>query len=167
MSIAIIHTRHFFYDVKKAVLMGTNGYTACQVKILDRIPFSHYNIGWNRKKHVEDIVRIGLLIDFYGQLLTEKQLRILESYYLHNLSLAEIADEEGISRQAVHDLLQRSVKTLEQFEKKLVLVESYTRNQQKFMELREKMEKIKEKVSGEIREEIINIISGIDHMMND
>ena len=58
---------------------------------------------------MEYLVRMGLLYDFYGVLLTRKQQRVFTCYYMNNLSLAEIAAEEGTSRQAVHDLLQRTM----------------------------------------------------------
>ena len=52
---------------------------------------------------MEKIVQQGMLYDFYGELLTEHQKQIYESYVYENLSLSEIAEEEGVSRQAVHD----------------------------------------------------------------
>lgn len=76
---------------------------------------------------MERLVRTGLLYDFYGGLLTEKQQRVMELYFLEDWSLAEIAATEGVSRQAVHDLLQRSEKTIEEFETKLGLLERYSR----------------------------------------
>lgn len=78
---------------------------------------------------MERLVRTGLLYDFYGGLLTEKQQRVMELYFLENWSLAEIAASEGVSRQAVHDLLQRSEKIIEGFETKLGLLERFSRQQ--------------------------------------
>jgi len=70
-------------------------------------------------------VQMGLLYDFYGGLLTQKQQKVFGLYYLENLSLAEIAEEEGTTRQAVHDLLQRTEKRLAGWESKLGLVDRY------------------------------------------
>lgn len=64
---------------------------------------------------------ISLLMDFYGQLLTDKQLSALEYYYNDDLSLAEIAEEMNISRQGVRDFIKRGEKQLDDFEKKLGL----------------------------------------------
>jgi len=64
----------------------------------------------------------ALLFDFYGPLLTAKQSRIWDSYYQEDYSLAEIAAEEGISRQAVHAILKRTADNLDAYEKKLQLV---------------------------------------------
>lgn len=53
---------------------------------------------------MEKIVEQGLLYDFYGELLTEHQRRIYEDMVLNDLSPSEIAKEQGISGQSVHDL---------------------------------------------------------------
>ena len=64
-------------------------------------------------------LHISDLLDIYGSLLTEKQQRLLEYYYNDDLSLAEIAENEGITRQAVRDTLKRAAAQLEQTEKLL------------------------------------------------
>jgi predicted DNA-binding protein YlxM (UPF0122 family) len=77
---------------------------------------------------LDKLLRIGRLYDFYGALLTEKQREYLEMHYLHDLSLSEIADELGISRQAVHDNLRRAEHILEEYENSLKLVERYEKD---------------------------------------
>ena len=62
---------------------------------------------------MEQRVRLGRLFDAYGCLLTEKQQKCLELYFCDDLSLAEIADELEVSRQAIHDLIKRVEHTLE------------------------------------------------------
>lgn len=71
---------------------------------------------------MEKIVEQGLLYDFYGELLTKHQRQIYEGIVYNNLSLSEIAQEEGISRQAVHDIVKRCDKILQSYEEKLKLV---------------------------------------------
>ncbi len=71
------------------------------------------------------VLRVGQLYDFYNALLTDKQRDCLNMHYLQDLSLAEIADEFGVSRQAVHDILRRAEQTLEEYEKKLGLAARY------------------------------------------
>lgn len=71
---------------------------------------------------VDETVRLNLLFDFYGRLLTERQRRIFVMYYEDDLSLGEIAEQIDVSRQAVYDILKRSAKALEKFEKQLRLV---------------------------------------------
>lgn len=69
----------------------------------------------------------GMLYDFYGELLTPHQKGIYESAVLNDLSLSDIADEQGISRQGVHDLIKRCDRILADYENKLHLVERFTR----------------------------------------
>lgn len=78
---------------------------------------------------------ISLLMDFYGQLLTPKQLEALEYYYNDDLSLAEIAEEMSISRQGVRDFIKRGEKQLSEFEQKLGLAE-------RFESIKDKIEQI-------------------------
>lgn len=86
---------------------------------------------------MEKIVEQGLLYDFYGELLTEHQRRIYEDAVLNDLSLSEIAQNAGISRQGVHDLIKRCDKTLEEYENRLHLMA-------RFEKIRQKLERIKE-----------------------
>lgn len=74
---------------------------------------------------MEKIVEQGLLYDFYGELLTEHQKKIYEDVVYNDLSLAEIAKENGISRQGVHDLVRRCDRSLQEYEDKLHLVERF------------------------------------------
>ena len=67
-------------------------------------------------------IEIGLLNDYYGGLLTDYQTRLLSRYYDEDLSLKEIAEEEGVSRQAVADVIKRSSEKLIELENKLGLV---------------------------------------------
>lgn len=74
---------------------------------------------------MDKIVEQGLLYDFYGELLTEHQKQIYEDAVYHDMSLSEIAEEQGISRQGVHDLIKRCNKILADYECKLHLVEKF------------------------------------------
>ena len=103
------------------------------------------------------ILEQALLYDFYGELLTPHQKEIYEKFVLEDLSLGEIAEDAGISRQGVHDLIRRCQKALEGYEAKLHLVE-------RFLSIREKVSRIdeilgewergeeeSEKIAGKIR----------------
>lgn len=74
-------------------------------------------------------VEIGLLNDYYGGLLTQYQTETLRSYYDDDLSLAEIAEEQGVSRQAVMDVIKRAELKLKEYESKLGLVAKINRIQ--------------------------------------
>ena len=71
------------------------------------------------------ILEQALLYDFYGELLTAHQKEVYEQFILEDLSLSEIAESAGISRQGVHDMIRRCQKALEGYEDKLHLVERF------------------------------------------
>ena len=73
----------------------------------------------------ERSVELTMLLDFYGALLTDKQHEMMRLRVEEDLSLSEIADGFGVSRQAVHDALRKAEKTLTDMEEKLHLVEKY------------------------------------------
>ena len=105
---------------------------------------------------LEDTTRVNLLYDFYGNLLTEKQRECLEFYYQHDLSLAEIADHSNISRQGVHDLLKRSVKTLEKAEIRLGMVARFATQDKDLRRLREII--AHDQLGSQEREEALTIV---------
>lgn len=75
---------------------------------------------------------VTMLYDFYGDMLTEKQAEAIDLYYNEDLSLAEIAEPLGISRQGVRDNIKRGEKQLFELEEKLGLVK-------RFMQIGEKL----------------------------
>lgn len=74
---------------------------------------------------MEKLVEIGILYDFYGKLLSEKQLQAIELYYVYDLSLTEIGEELDITKQGVSDTLKRAEKKLFKFEDTLGLIEKF------------------------------------------
>ena len=84
---------------------------------------------------MEDRVEISLLMDFYGPLLTEKQKSIMELYYNEDLSLAEIAELNNTSRQAIHDLIKRCYKQFLAYESKLNLLEKSLEKEKKIINI--------------------------------
>lgn len=103
---------------------------------------------------MERIVEQTLLYDFYGELLNEHQRGVYEDAVFNDLSLSEIADDYGISRQGVHDLIKRVSNTLEGYESKLHLVE-------KFMDTKAKITRIDELVDSYIKDEDMSYIHEI------
>ena len=86
---------------------------------------------------MDDILQATLLFDFYGELLTEKQKNIFSMYHLEDLTLSEIGEEQGISRQGVHDLVKRCNKILAGYEEKLKLVQKFNQTKQMVEEIKE------------------------------
>lgn len=103
--------------------------------------------------------QIGVLLDFYGSLLTDRQEDIMTLYYEEDLSLAEIAESIGITRQGVRDAIIKAEKVLTDTEQKLGLA-------RRFKVLSSKMDIIKDKL-GSITDnsgEICSVIKMIDEI---
>ena len=87
---------------------------------------------------IEKTNRMNTLFEFYATLLTDKQMNYIELYYADDYSLAEIAEEFNISRQAVYDNIKRTEKVLESYEEKLHLFSNYVVRNQLLEELMKK-----------------------------
>lgn len=114
---------------------------------------------------MENILKQTLLYDFYGELLTEHQKHIYEDYVLNDLSLGEIAQSTGISRQGVHDLIKRCDKALNGYEQKLHLMEKFLKNKSAVEDINRLLKEYRhtgdeclldriESISGQILEEM-------------
>lgn len=86
---------------------------------------------------MEKIVEQGLLYDFYGELLTEHQRKIYEDVVYNDLSLSEIAQDHGITRQGVHDMVRRCNHLLNEYENKLHLVDRFMKIKSGVSEMKE------------------------------
>lgn len=84
---------------------------------------------------MEKLVEVGILFDYYGKLLSEKQYQAVELYYIHDLSLAEIGEELNITRQGVFDTLKRSEQKLYHYEEILGLVRKFNKSQDTIREI--------------------------------
>ena len=110
---------------------------------------------WKIGVGMEKIVEQGILYDFYGELLTEHQRQIYEDAVFNDMSLSELADAYGISRQGIHDLLKRCDKMLLSYESKLHLVERFESIKEKIRQINETEDmKMVRKLSAEILEEL-------------
>lgn len=85
---------------------------------------------------MDKILNQSLLFDFYGELLNDNQRKIYELYIFENLSLAEIAESEGISRQGVYETFKRCSNILKNYEDKLHMVEQYLKYEEIFSKLK-------------------------------
>ena len=106
---------------------------------------------------IEKTNRMNALFEFYAALLTDKQMNYTELYYADDYSLAEIAEEFGVSRQAVYDNIKRTEKILEDYEKKLHMYSDYIVRSQIFDQITEKYP------DDSYLQEQIGILSGIDN----
>ncbi len=113
---------------------------------------------------IDDIARMSLLHDFYGQLLTERQRMVYELYHGENLSLAEIAQELGISRQGVHDALKNGQRALESYEEKLGLVERFVQTEAAVDEIDEKIMEMIDLLRGSSSDSDEDLIRRLRHI---
>ena len=109
---------------------------------------------------MEKNIRISILCDIYGSLLTDKQKDVLDLYYNDNLSLSEIAEEINITRQAVRDSIVKAEKKLYSFEENLGLMEKMKKQKEIIADLNE----IQTEVNSSIKIKIDNIIQKINDL---
>jgi len=96
---------------------------------------------------MEEKIRISMLLQIYGKLLTEKQFEFMDYYYNEDLSLSEIAENQNITRQAVREILAKSKNKLEEYEEKVMFYEKIN----KINSVLDKLEKTNQKEIQEIR----------------
>lgn len=100
------------------------------------------------------------LYDFYGELLNPRQRKAYEDFYFNDLSLGEMAEEQGISRQGVHDLVRRASRALEEYESKLHLVD-------KFLYIKEKVGEIQDLAKSYDEKNQEAVKAGIEKISNE
>lgn len=108
-------------------------------------------------------VKISILCDLYGKLLTEKQFEFLDDYYNNDLSLSEIAENNNITRQAVRDNIKKGEKKLFEYEDKLLFMKKIE-NQEKLIE--QALEKLTEVQKNSSDKEINNTLEKIKKQLN-
>lgn len=114
-------------------------------------------------------LEISYLLDFYGEMLTRKQHDFLIYYYDEDLSLSEIAENEGITRQGVRDAVKRAENQLYEMEKSLGFAKRFTEMKKGLDEIRQCAEAINEynlnhSLSREVNDNVSRIKSLIDFL---
>lgn len=109
---------------------------------------------------MEKFVEQTLLFDFYGELLTEHQQKIYTDAVFDDLSVSEIARNEGISRQGIHDLIKRCNKILNEYEERLHLVE-------RFLKIKEQVREIKDLAKADNKENETERFAKIDGIVSE
>lgn len=107
--------------------------------------------------------RMAMLFDFYGDLLTERQKEFYDLYYNEDLSLAEIAENYGISRQGVRDVIVRAEAAMTEVEDKTHLIRRFFRMQEELAAIDAAADRLLDasnsgSLSDDLAEEVVNII---------
>ena len=108
-------------------------------------------------------VKISILCQIYGSLLTEKQYEFINDYYNNDLSLSEIAENNNITRQAVRDNLKKGENKLFELEEKLKIMEKTFVQEEKIVNILSKITKIKSEYSDK---KIASILDEIKYELN-
>ena len=112
---------------------------------------------------MEDKVKISILLEIYGNLLTDKQKSLLEDYYNNDLSLSEIAENNEITRQAVRDILKKGEKKLFEYEEKLGIMKKNSIQEEQIAMILSEIAKINSKDSDK---EIARVLEDVKNRLN-
>ena len=112
---------------------------------------------------LDEKVKMSMLFEFYGELLTEKQYEFIDDYYNNDLSLSEIAENNGITRQAVRDIIKKGEKKLFEYEEKLTFMKRTLNQEKKIEKVLFELTKIQKDYSDK---KIANILESIKKELN-
>ena len=112
---------------------------------------------------MERNVKISLLCQLYGKLLTKKQYDFIEDYYNNDLSLSEIAENNNITRQAVRDIIKKGEKKLFEYEEKLLFMKRMLNQEEKIQKVLSELTKIQKDSSDK---KVANILESIKKELN-
>ncbi len=110
--------------------------------------------------HEKDL-EIGLLLDFYGELLSDSRRDAAELYYNEDLSLAEIAENAGITRQGVRDSITKARAQLTEYEEKLGLAAKFREIEKTMTDIIPRLEALRDSSDTEKRMELDDIINKV------
>ncbi len=112
---------------------------------------------------MEEKVKISMLSQLYGKLLTEKQFEFIDDYYNNDLSLSEIAENNNITRQAVRDILKKGEKKLFEYEEKLMFMKRTLNQEKKIEKVLSELTKIQKDYSDK---QIASVLESIKKELN-
>ena len=112
---------------------------------------------------MEEKVKISMLCQFYGKLLTQKQCEFINDYYNNDLSLSEIAENNNITRQAVRDIIKKGEKKLFEYEEKLQFMKRTLNQEKKIEKALAELTKIQKDYSDK---QIANVLETIKKELN-
>lgn len=111
----------------------------------------------------ENSIKISILLEIYGELLTEKQYHLLNDYYNNDLSLAEIAENEEITRQAVRDNLKKGERKLFNFEEKLGIMKKNKMQEEQIADILSEINTLTENSTDN---EVASVLEDVKNKLN-
>ena len=108
---------------------------------------------------MEKNVKVSMLCQIYGKMLTEKQYQVINDYYNNDLSLSEIAENNNITRQAVRDIIKKGENKLFELEEKLSFMDRMLKQDKKIQQILGELCKIQEGSSDKKIEKILNNVT--------
>lgn len=112
---------------------------------------------------MDEKVKLSILCQLYGKLLTEKQYEFLNDYYNNDLSLSEIAENNSITRQAVRDIIKKGEKKLFEYEEKLLFMKRTLNQEKKIQKVLAELTKIQNDYSDN---QIASVLESIKKELN-
>ena len=112
---------------------------------------------------MEKKVKISILCDLYGKLLTNKQFEFLNDYYNNDLSLSEIAENNNITRQAVRDIIKKGENKLFEYEEKLEFMKRTLKQEEQIVNVLQELTKIQTQFTDK---QIAKILENIKAELN-
>ena len=112
---------------------------------------------------MEKNVKLSILCQLYGKLLTEKQYEFLNDYYNNDLSLSEIAENNNITRQAIRDNIKKGEKKLFEYEEKLLFMKRTLNQEKKIEKVLSELTKIQSNYSDK---QIASVLESIKKELN-
>ena len=112
---------------------------------------------------MERKVKVSILCDLYGKVLTDKQFEFLDDYYNNDLSLSEIAENNNITRQAVRDIIKKGENKLFEYEEKLEFMKRTLKQEEQIVNVLQELTKIQTQFTDK---QIAQILENIKAELN-
>ena len=112
---------------------------------------------------MEEKVKISMLCQLYGKLLTKKQFEFIDDYYNKDLSLSEIAENHNITRQAVRDIIKKGEKKLFEYEEKLMFMKRMLNQEKRIEKALSELTKIQKDSSDK---QVVSVLESIKKELN-
>lgn len=116
---------------------------------------------------MEDLTKLNILYDYYGDFLTEKQKEFFELYYFNDFSLGEIAENYDITRQGVYDNIRRAQSLLYSYEGKLGIAKKFFTLEKRIQQILEYISEIKATMPNSYKGKLDKIYNNVESLLKE